>query len=288
MKDLENSPRVHFDAKNFSIDLKREGLFRCLGRGVIFGASPRYANYSWACKAKPKTGVKAAVEMLWSCIDLDQYPAKDLDALWKKLLINQFHDIIPGSSINLVYQTTHKEYGEIHKACDDLIDQSAKMLFNQNENNFVLMNSLSYQWEGMVTVPESFHGYEILHESGKNIEIQTFEKHTEVFVSLPPLSYSTFKKGEKKNSEVSKYRGLVLENELIRNEFNDKVEMISAFDKEVKREVMDDAGNVLSLYEDRPNNWDAWDIDFFYRDALLERAVVSRNLQAQKALYLNK
>ena len=34
------------------------------------------------------------VEMLWSCIDLDQYPAKDLDALWKKLLINQFHDII--------------------------------------------------------------------------------------------------------------------------------------------------------------------------------------------------
>ena len=38
---------------------------------------------------------------------------------------------------------------------------------------------------------------------------------------------------------------------------------------------MNDVGNVLSLYEDRPNNWDAWDIDFFYRDALLETAVAS-------------
>ena len=38
---------------------------------------------------------------------------------------------------------------------------------------------------------------------------------------------------------------------------------------------MNDVGNVLSLYEDLPNNWDAWDIDFFYRDALLATAIAS-------------
>ena len=68
---------------------------------------------------------------------------------------------------------------------------------------------------------------------------------------------------------------LILENDLIRYEFNDQGQMISAFDKEIGKEVMNDVGNVLSLYEDRPNNWDAWDIDFFYRDALLETAVAS-------------
>ena len=44
----------------------------------------------------------------------------------QKLLINQFHDIIPGSSINLVYKNTHEEYIQIHKACDDLIDKACK------------------------------------------------------------------------------------------------------------------------------------------------------------------
>ena len=67
----------------------------------------------------------------------------------------------------------------------------------------------------------------------------------------------------------------MLENEWIRYEFSDEGQMISAYDKEADKEVLEGYGNVLSLYEDRPNNWDAWDIDFFYRDALLETASVS-------------
>ena len=43
----------------------------------------------------------------------------------------------------------------------------------------------------------------------------------------------------------------------------------------MKKDVLNGAGNVLSLYEDRPNDWDAWDVDFYYRDALLETAAVS-------------
>ena len=213
--------------------------------------------------------------MLWSCIDISKYPAKELDALWKKLLINQFHDIIPGSSINLVYQTTHKEYEEVHKGCDDLIAQSANILFKEDQDAFVLMNTLSYHWEGMVTVPESFHGYEILDENGECLESQVIGEKTEAFVSLPPLCYSTFKRGEQKNSEESTVGNLVLENEWIRYEFSDEGQMISAYDKEADKEVLEGPGNVLSLYEDRPNNWDAWDIDFFYRDALLETASLS-------------
>jgi len=278
MENLENSPRVRFDtAKNFFHRLQKEQdvletwvgeLYLELHRGTLTThglVKKQNRKLEWRLRA---------IEMLWSCIDIDKYPFEKLDRLWKKLLINQFHDIIPGSSINLVYQTTHKEYEDIHRGCDDLMDESARILFQEDPDAFVLVNTLSYVWEGMVTVPESFHAYEILNENGESLQTQTNGKKTEVFVSLSPLSYSTFKKGEKKNSEVSKDGGLVLENELIRYEFSDKGEMISAFDKELEREVLDDVGNVLSLYEDRPNNWDAWDIDFFYRDALLETAVV--------------
>ena len=276
MKDLENSPRVGFDtAKNFFHRLEKEKdsldtwvgeLYLELHRGTL-------TTHGLVKKQNRKLEWKLrAVEMLWSCIDISKYPAKELDALWKKLLINQFHDIIPGSSINLVYKTTHKEYEEIHKGSDDLIGQASNILFKEDQDAFVLMNTLSYLWEGMVTVPESFHGYKILNENGESLESQVIGEKTKAFVSLPPLCYSTFKKGEQKNSEMSTDGGLVLENEWIRYEFTDRGQMISAYDKEADKEVLEGQGNVLSLYEDRPNNWDAWDIDFFYRDALLETA----------------
>ncbi len=279
MENLENSPRVRFDtAKNFFHRLEKEKgsldtwvgeLYLELHRGTL-------TTHGLVKKQNRKLEWKLrAVEMLWSCIDISKYPAKELDALWKKLLINQFHDIIPGSSINLVYQTTHKEYEEVHKGCDDLIAQSANILFKEDQDAFVLMNTLSYRWEGMVTVPESFHGYEILDENGECLESQAIGEKTEAFVSLPPLCYSTFKRGEQKNSEELTVGDLVLENEWIRYEFSDEGQMISAYDKEADKEVLEGPGNVLSLYEDRPNNWDAWDIDFFYRDALLETASLS-------------
>ena len=80
-----------------------------------------------------------AVEFLWSNIELKKYPSEELDYAWKKLLINQFHDIIPGSSINLVYKNTHNEYNEIHDICDKLILKSASNLFKRKKNHLCLL-----------------------------------------------------------------------------------------------------------------------------------------------------
>ena len=280
MKNLENSPRVHFDtAKNFfnrlegeknSLDTWVGELYLELHRGTL-------TTHGLVKKQNRKLEWKLrAVEMLWACIPLSKYPAKELDGLWKKLLINQFHDIIPGSSINMVYQTTHKEYEEIHRGCDDLITQSIKILFEEDENAFVLMNTLSYQWQGMVTLPESFSGHTILNDVDEALKLQKIGNKTKAFVSLKPLSFTTFRKGKQCNTEELIDNDYILENDLIRYEFSEQGQMISAFDKEIEKEVMDGIGNVLSLYEDRPNNWDAWDIDFFYRDAIIETAVVSK------------
>ena len=281
MADLENSPRVRFDtAKNFFHRLEKDKglldtwvgeLYLELHRGTL-------TTHGLVKKQNRKLEWKLrAVEMLWSCIEIDKYPIKKLDQLWKKLLINQFHDIIPGSSINLVYQTTHKEYEEIHQGCDELIDKSSSILFEKDVNAFVLVNTLSYSWKGMVDIPESFNGFEVLDGDGKSLQLQKIDDQIQAYVSLEPLSYSTFKKGKKITVESFSDKSLVLENELIRYEFDEKGQMVSAFDKEESKEILDGVGNVLSLYEDRPNNWDAWDIDFFYRDALIGTATVAND-----------
>ena len=127
----------------------------------------------------------------------------------------------------------------------------------------------------MINVPDSFHGYSIMDEEGEAVPTHKVGEKIEAFVSLKPLSFSTFKKGKENNLDHSVQSTQVLENDLIKYEFNEKGQMISAFDKELGREVLKSPGNILSLYEDRPNNWDAWDIDFFYRGALQETAKVS-------------
>jgi len=276
MANLEASPRVQFDtAKNFFDRLQQHKdeletwvgeLYLELHRGTL-------TTHSLVKKQNRKLEWKLrAVEMLWSCIPLEKYPSEELDELWKKLLINQFHDIIPGSSINLVYQTTHKEYEQIHRDCDSLIALAGQLLFQTNEDSFVLLNSLSYFWKGMVQIPEKFEGCTIVDQDENPIGIQKIGTSSFAYVELMPLSFTTFETREPQVIEETLGQGLHLENDLIRYVFDGRGRLCSAYDKELDREMLEAPGNILSLYEDRPNNWDAWDIDFFYREALIETA----------------
>ena len=278
MANLESTPKVKFDtAKNFfnrlnnykdQVDTWVGELYLELHRGTL-------TTHALVKKQNRKLENKLrVVEMLWSCISLEKYPTHELDKLWKKLLINQFHDIIPGSSINLVYQSTHKEYIEIHNGCDILIQEASKELFEDSKDSFVLVNTLSYPWTGTIDIPENFKKYEILDQHGKKVDTQLKENHLIGLVNLPPLSFTTFKKGEVLEKVLDVNKNLVLENNLVRYEFDDSGRLKSCFDKESNQEFVDGFGNILSLYEDIPNNWDAWDIDFFYREALIETASI--------------
>ena len=226
--------------------------------------------------------------MLFSCLSVEDYPIEELDRLWKILLINQFHDIIPGSSINLVYQTTHAEYEQIQKGCDQLMNESAKKLFKKDSESFVLLNTLSYSWKGSVKIPESFENHHILDEGGNEIPLQRTEEGVFALVELNALSFTTFKKGDSVVHNLEKDDNLSLENNLVRYEFDEKGALISAYDKELEKEFIAGLGNVLSLYEDRPNNWDAWDVDFFYREALIETAEMTHASSHSKGSVLQQ
>ena len=277
LKNLESAPRVSFDtAKNFfnRLNKKKDKLETWVGELYLELHRGTLTTHGLVKKQNRKLENKLkAVEFLWTCIDLKLYPSFELDTSWKKLLINQFHDIIPGSSINLVYQTTHKEYDEIHKTCDALIMKAGKSLFQKTNNSFVLSNSLSYRYEGIIKIPKNFKGHKVITEDETKINTQEINSETYCHVSLPPFSLTNFSKGEKESYQVKNRTDYVLENELVKYKFSKDGTLVSGLDKKTNKYLLSSPGNVLSLYEDRPLNWDAWDIDFFYKESLLETAV---------------
>ena len=116
----------------------------------------------------------------------------------------------------------------------------------------------------------------MLDQNGEVIQLQNDGNGILAAVELDPLSFTTFKKGNKADLEDNKSEDLVLENDLIKYEFVQTGQLISMYDKVLDKEFLSNSGNVLSLYEDRPNNWDAWDVDFFYREALIETAKATK------------
>ena len=280
LKNLEGAPKVSFDhAKNFfrRLNRKKNELETWVGELYLELHRGTLTTHGLVKKQNRKLENKLkAVEFLWSNCDLKNYPHGDLDGAWKKLMINQFHDIIPGSSINLVYKNTHKEYEDIHKVCDNLLNKSAAFLFKKDKTSFTLVNSLSYHFRGVVKIPKNYKGYQIISDDGANLPTQQVNNDVVCFIELGPFSFKTFAKGQKEKNKTVYKPDLILENSYVKYEFYDDGSLKSAYDKELKLNFLKSNGNILSLYEDRPLNWDAWDIDFYYKDSLLETSLVTK------------
>ena len=71
------------------------------------------------------------------------YPKSELDRMWELILTNQFHDILPGSSIKEVYDQTKKEYADIEKTSGELIDERLASLTDEKEEAITVWNTLA-------------------------------------------------------------------------------------------------------------------------------------------------
>ncbi|MBM4152436.1 MAG: alpha-mannosidase, partial [Kiritimatiellaceae bacterium] len=215
------------------------------------------------------------VEFLCAVNSLADYPLAVLDGLWKILLLNQFHDIIPGSSIRLVYEQTEKEHAEAMAKCDQLLEQTAASLFAFDVSSLVLVNVLSYEYQRPVILPESWSGVEV-KVNGMHCPSQQEAGRTVVQVRIPALQRVTLTKcPQSVLSEGVIDPSLILENELVRYEFSADGRLIDAWDKECGCAILASGGegNVFTLYEDRPNRYDAWDVDACYEKMVLGHAV---------------
>ncbi len=187
--------------------------------------------------------------------------SEELPKLWEKLLRNQFHDILPGSSIREVYEDTEKELSEILDEKPDInwILGDKKCVFVFNPTSFPQPLKI----ELALSPNEALYT-----SSGEILPYQEGEKtliYDPSFL-IPPLTYITLPVKERKEKSFEsdiKIRDNVVENKFFILRINEDGTM-QIYDKERKREVFRERGNQLWAFYDRPRNWEAWDISLNY------------------------
>ena len=276
-QNLEGVPKVQF--------AKAEQLFECLEKHrdeLPVWSGELYLEYhrgTYTTQSRTKRNNRMLelslreTEYLLSLGKLDDYPIKELDCIWKKLLINQFHDILPGSSIGWVYEVAEAEYREALEACVQLRADAANKILQKDKEAITIINTLNIPYVGVITLPGEFSNG-LIDESGSAIAVQQdLQGNVIAQLNLEPQAICTLvNKGvpEKARAEAT----LVLENKLIRYEFNENGQLTTVFDKDVNQQILadDEYGNVFTLYEDRPHRFDAWEMDISYEDMSLENA----------------
>lgn len=167
-----------------------------------------------------------------------EYPKAQIDKIWKDVLLFQFHDIIPGSSIARVYVESVARYQEIVEELTQIIADMGKFFDGTDEKYAANLNS--YEFDGYITD-----------------EKDTYK------VTAPAYGFA---KAEKVQGEVStcKVSKDTMENELLEVKFDKNGEISSLVDKRTGKDFVKNTLNQLVVYEDKKLFYDAWDIDINY------------------------
>ncbi|BBE31497.1 alpha-mannosidase [Tepiditoga spiralis] len=217
-----------------------------------------------------------------SSIELNNiYPQEKINEGWKILLRNQFHDILPGSSIHEVYEDSQMEFEKLFNLEETLLNKVLQEIsdnINIKGNKLIVFNSLSWIRSGEIFIKfnDEFKNKVFVDENNEIAYSKIIGNIIKINVeNIPAMGYKTYKIVDGKNESIKNY--LKYENDTIENKFyiiklNKNGQIISLFDKEAYREVLPKGkkANVLQTFEDRPMMFDAWDIDIYYREKVYE------------------
>jgi alpha-mannosidase len=254
--DLEGMPRVKTSSpQEFFEDLKKAGLPEKRYMGELYFQAHRgtYTSQAKTKKGNRKSEFALRDAELWGTLanasNGFDFGPKTLYETWIKVLLNQFHDILPGSSIKRVYQEAEASFVEVLAEAGDT-SLKARQSFVKESKAVTVFNSLSW-------------ARKVLVETGSGLAEVTVPACGWTTVEAP----TTWSAGEAAVQSGSLLGGgAFLENELIRAEFNAKGEIVHLLDKETSREQLAGLGNRLCMYKDVPGRWDAWDLDSMTED----------------------
>jgi len=198
----------------------------------------------------------------------NNYAWEELHDSWECVLLHQFHDIIPGSSIREVYEDSCVNYAVAEKRMLAVKDRVLESIIKHEEHTYSIYSTNSYGGKELVFVPEKESGV-FFDENGNVLESQRSKDGYEVLVDVKPfgLVEIKFRVGESlEEKEVFVFGEDSLETPYYLIHWNSDGQIVQLYDKEAKRQILKDGelGNVLEVYEDKPINYDAWDIDIYY------------------------
>jgi alpha-mannosidase len=185
-----------------------------------------------------------------------------LDRAWKLTLLNQFHDILPGSSIGWVYDDVEKDYAVVESITSQIHATVLESIAQQ-------VDTLSLKKPVLVFNTQSFERSEVMGLPGGHFQYLTIPSYGYAVVETSP---GKILPPDQPVSITKVKKGFVLENGLILVQINEHGQLTRLLDKQARREVLEEGcrGNVFQLFQDRPSKHDAWDIDIFYREMMEE------------------
>lgn len=201
------------------------------------------------------------------------YPAEELEAMWKKVLINQFHDILPGSSIHEVYEVTKAEYAELKEKLEKLSGERMKAISGEGDNVLVL-NTTGKCRNDVAMLGDCDADY-LLDGEGKTYPVQQTADGAVAFLkAIPSKGSRVYRKGkyaegrQAAGSAFTLVDDYTLETPFYSVHLDKNGEFDRLYDKQNDREVVQPGKtlNHLCMYEDKPIYFDNWDIDIYYTE----------------------
>ncbi|WP_077625258.1 alpha-mannosidase [Sediminibacillus massiliensis] len=208
--------------------------------------------------------------------DWSIYPEQTLRESWKTVLRNQFHDIIPGSSIREVYEDSKLEYEEAEKSAQVDWRNAVQALTQKQNNTVTIFNSASVKRNDVVTIPYGDPNCIWKDENGNNLKSQqTADGKWLIKVENAPSLGGTsihWEEGEEQRNTAFTRKEKGIDTPYYHIDWDENGQLTNIFDKKQKRQVLasGEKGNVFQIFEDKPMRFDAWDIDLYYQQKMKE------------------
>jgi len=245
LRNLDGAPRVELTkAAEFFAAASKEAHELTTWVGELYFELHRgtYTTQSRTKRLNRRAEQALREAEIWS-VAAGAYPAAELDAAWKQLLINQFHDILPGSSIDWVYEDAERDLAGVVEVAGGITTGAQAKLAGGTGENVVAFNVNSHPRLEVVDL-------------GDRLRV----------VEAPACGWAVQSDASVTKEQAVVVSDAVMQNDQLRVRWDKRGLLTSIWDKEAGREVLAPGagGNLLQLHDDNPKQWDAWDIDLDY------------------------
>jgi len=204
-----------------------------------------------------------------------EYPARELTEGWETILLNHFHDIIPGSSVGEVYRESVQQYGEVIDRATKVRDQALRTVAAGVDTTgagepIVVWNTLSFPRSELVAVAADAPA--VVTDAAGNQVAATFADGQIMFLAsdISSMGYAVYHVAPGQPAGLSPFAvdGSHVQTPFYEADLRPDGTFLRLYDKTRQREVLAEGqtANVLQFFEDKPANWEAWDVEPQYAD----------------------